>query len=238
MVDLVGWRGACGVYALIQIAISLPLHAILVPGAAHGAGSGAARASLAGDATMPETPTSTPMLARENLFAFAALAALLTIGSIVASTLSMHLLTLLQLRGMDLAAAVGVGVLLGPSQVGARLVEMTVGVGSLAAGWPGAALALCLFGAGNGIGSIARGTLPLALFGPEHYARIMGRLALPSLLAQAVSPFLASVLLDHGMAVPLLNILAGCAALNLLLMLALWRASAPARLASPSGEPA
>ena len=257
MVDHVGWRGACGVYALIQIAISLPLHAILVPGAAHGAGSGAARASLAGDATMPETPTSTPMLARENLFAFAALAALLTIGSIVASTLSMHLLTLLQLRGMDLAAAVGVGVLLGPSQVGARLVEMTfgrryhaiwtmvasvvlvtVGVGSLAAGWPGAALALCLFGAGNGIGSIARGTLPLALFGPEHYARIMGRLALPSLLAQAVSPFLASVLLDHGMAVPLLNILAGCAALNLLLRLALWRASAPARQASPSGEPA
>ena len=56
MVDHVGWRGACGVYALIQIAISLPLHAILVPGAAHGAGSGAARASLAGDATMPETP--------------------------------------------------------------------------------------------------------------------------------------------------------------------------------------
>ncbi len=204
-----------------------------------------------------EPPKGTPMLAREHLAAFAALAALLTIGSIVASTLSMHLLTLLQLRGMDLAAAVGVGVLLGPSQVGARIVEMafgrryhaiwtmvasvvlvTLGVGLLAAGWPVTALALCLFGAGNGIGSIARGTLPLALFGPEHYARIMGRLALPSLLAQAASPFLASILLDHGMAVPLLNILAACAGLNLLLMLALWRASAPARLAAPSGEPA
>jgi hypothetical protein len=61
------------------------------------------------------------------------------------------------------------------------------------------ALALILYGAGNGINSIAKGTVPLALFGPRFYARIMGRLALPQLITQACAPALVALLMEtHG----------------------------------------
>jgi hypothetical protein len=58
----------------------------------------------------------------------------------------------------------------------------------LIVGFPIAAVALALYGAGNGIGSIAKGTLPLALFGPFGYASLMGKLAMPSLIAQDCHP--------------------------------------------------
>jgi hypothetical protein len=56
--------------------------------------------------------------------------------------------------------------------------------------------ALVLYGAGIGLESIARGTLPLALFGAGGYASLMGRLAMPSLIAQAVAPSLAALLME------------------------------------------
>jgi hypothetical protein len=60
------------------------------------------------------------------------------------------------------------------------------------------ALAVVLYGAGNGIGSIARGTVPLALFGPERYAILMGRLALPLLVAMAVAPLIGGLAFQKG----------------------------------------
>lgn len=125
----------------------------------------------------------------------------------ISSMLSVHLLTLLEGRGLSLAAAVGLGALIGPSQVGARVLEMLVGrrhhpiwimILSLALIATGVmllllqisppALALILYGAGNGLHTIARGALPLVLFDPQHYALFMGRLALPSLVIQALAP--------------------------------------------------
>ena len=131
-----------------------------------------------------------------------------------ASMIAVHLLTFLQARGLGLAAAVALGALVGPSQVGARIVEMAFGrhyhpIWTMAAsvtlvaggilllllGVPILALALALYGAGNGIGSIAKGTLPLSLFGPDGYASLMGKLAMPSLLAQALSPIDSGLIL-------------------------------------------
>jgi hypothetical protein len=57
------------------------------------------------------------------------------------------------------------------------------------------AVALIAYGAGNGNWSIARGTLPLALFGTGGYAVLMGRLAMPSLIAQALAPSIGAVLI-------------------------------------------
>jgi hypothetical protein len=155
--------------------------------------------------------------------------------------ISVHLLTLLQDRGFGLAAAVSLGALVGPSQVGARVIEManrgrhhpvwtlTAAMGLIAAGlvllWGGfgaVALALVLYGAGNGIYSIARGTMPLALFGPGRYAALVGRLAMPNLLAQAFAPSLAAIVLAHFGADATLAILVGLALLNLLLVAGLW----------------
>jgi len=58
-------------------------------------------------------------------------------------------------------------------------------------------LALVFYGAGIGLESIARATLPLALFGAGDYAPIMGRLARPSLIAQAASPSIGAFLMQQ-----------------------------------------
>ena len=134
----------------------------------------------------------------------------------LSTVISVHLLTLLEARGLTLAAAVALGALVGPSQVGARFIEMmvsryhhpiwtkTLAVSLVAGGllllWIGLPLiplCLMLYGAGIGLESIARATLPLALFGPADYAPIMGRIARPSLIAQAATPSIGALLIEH-----------------------------------------
>jgi hypothetical protein len=173
--------------------------------------------------------------------AFLLLASVLTLWAITASMIAVHLLTFLQARGLELGAAVALGALVGPSQVGARVVEMTFGrhyhpvwtmvasvtlvasgVILLIIGFPILALALAAYGAGNGIGSIAKGTLPLALFGPYGYASLMGKLAMPSLLAQALSPSVGAILIEWGGPDTALGFLAGIACLNIALAGWLW----------------
>ena len=60
-----------------------------------------------------------------------------------------------------------------------------------------AAAGVVLYGAGGGIRSLARGTLPLARFGREGYATLMGRIAMPSQVAQALSPTLGALVLQQ-----------------------------------------
>ena len=91
---------------------------------------------------------------------------------------------------------------------------MALGLVLLVAGPNAAAVALVLYGAGNGIGSIAKGTVPLALFGPFHYAALMGRIARPSLIAQALAPALGAALIGAAGAGPLLPILAVLGMIN------------------------
>jgi hypothetical protein len=101
------------------------------------------------------------------------------------------------------------------------------GVILLAAGFPVLALALGLYGAGNGIGSIAKGTLPLALFGPFGYASLMGKLAMPSLIAQALSPSVGAILIESSGPGAALGFLAGMTSLNIGLVWLLWATSRP-----------
>ena len=130
------------------------------------------------------------------------------------TVVSVELLAILQAGGVAMAGAVTLGALMGPSQVAARLIELvagrrrdplwsliastvlvTAGLAVLLGPGEGAAFGIVLYGAGSGIRSIVRGTVPLALFGPDNYAALMGRLALPALLAQAASPQLGAALL-------------------------------------------
>jgi MFS family permease len=242
LVEHFGWRGACGVYAAIQVLVSLPVHAFVLPGI--GAAPPGHKPSGGADALAAQRILTGARRTR----AFLLLAAVLTLGAVTASMIGVHLLTLLQARGLELAAAVALGALVGPSQVGARVVEMAFGrhyhpiwtmvasvslvaggVVLLLVGFPILALALALYGAGNGIGSIAKGTLPLALFGPSGYASLMGRLAMPSLLAQALSPSIGAVLIEWGGPDPALGLLAGLACLNLGLVALLWAMARPGR---------
>ena len=81
-----------------------------------------------------------------------------------------------------------------------------------------------LYGAGNGIYSIARGTVPLALFGPGRYAALVGRLAQPGLAAQALAPSLGAVALAYGGADAAYMLLLALALANVALVGALWNA--------------
>ena len=183
---------------------------------------------------------------------FLLMAATITLSSVISTTLSVHLLTVLQAKGLTLAAAVGLGALVGPSQVAARAVEMVIaryhhpiwtkvaatslvaaGLAALWIGVPIIPLALALYGAGIGLESIARGTLPLAVFGPERYPVVMGRIAMPSLIAQAAAPSIGTALIETGGVNGAMRVFVASAAVNLMLAAGLFlmlRSSSRARL--------
>lgn len=202
-----GWRNACLIYAGIHLAVLLPLYVFALPKeprqelVAHGHDD--ARTAI--DRTVP---TGSKLV-------FALIALVITISSMISALLSVHLLTILQAREIALAAAVALGAIVGPAQVGARAIEMLIsrfhhpiwtkfastifvatGVGLLWLGLPVVAAVLIFYGAGIGIESIARGTLPLAVFGEHRYAAIMGRIAMPSLIGQAASPSLGAMMIQ------------------------------------------
>jgi MFS family permease len=230
----IGWRGACVAYAAIQLLVALPLYLVILP----------REAPDHVESSKPSVTTKEPGRARLRLAIL--LATTLALASLISSLLSVHLLNLLQAGGMSLATAVAFGALVGPSQVGARAIEMALaryhhpiwtkiasatfvalGVCALYAEIPIIPLALILYGAGIGLESIARGTLPLALFGSAGYASLMGRLAMPSLIAQAVAPFIGALLIAQMGAKTTVGTLAGIAVINIALAWCLaWMAAA------------
>ena len=202
LVEQIGWRGACLAYAAIALFIVLPLYVFGLPKETETPPPAAKAAQV----------TLTPRLR----YGFHLLAFNLTAASVLMTVVSVHMLTLLQARGVELAVAVALGALIGPAQVGARVIEAMIGrrfhpvwtmlaSNILAAAGLGlmfgdpslAAIGLILYGTGSGIRSIARGTLPLAMFGRDGYPTLMGKLAMPTLLAQAASPSLGALMLDH-----------------------------------------
>jgi MFS family permease len=168
------------------------------------------------------------------------LAATFAIVWFVSTAMAAHLPRLLQACGVGLAAAVAISALVGPSQVAGRLLEFGVlrrlhpllsarlavlshPVGAIAlllAGAPLAPLFAVLHGAGNGILTIAKGTLPLALFGPVGYGARQGLLMAPSRFAQALAPVLFGLCLDRwGAGALWVSTALGLAAFALLMLL-------------------
>ena len=231
LVSELGWRGACASYAVIQLCISLPLYVFALP------------KERVGDKIVPATEAEGDASMRTpSRSLFLLLATTIMIASMVSTVISVHLLTILQAHGLTMAAAVALGALVGPSQVGARFIESQIGkyhhpiwtklvsVSSVLIGlvllWgnlPLVFLTLIFYGAGIGLESIARATLPLALFGPADYAPIMGRLARPSLIAQAAAPSIGAVLIEFFGASQALAAVVIVTAANLVLALLLYR---------------
>jgi hypothetical protein len=239
LVESVGWRGTCFAYAAIHLLGTFPLHLFALPRENE---RPILREPDSNDPVVAATGTSRPRLT------FLLLAAILTTGGAIAALISFHLITMLQGTGLTLAAAVSLGTLVGPAQVGARVVEMlagrhyhpiwtlaaaalliTMGLTALWLQFPVPALALIGYGAGNGVWSIARGAVPLALFGPGGYAARMGMLAMPSLLAQAVAPLMGAVLMTAHGPEGTLTCLVALSAINILAIGLLWTASANLR---------
>lgn len=205
--EVVGWRGACFFWAGANLLLALPLHLSLPAGATFH------KPAVVGEGTEPSAAETSRM--RLNLVllavAFAAMA-------VVGSAISAHLPPLLKAMGAGPAAAVAAAALVGPAQVAARLGEFAlvrrihplasgriavlffpVGAVILLAFGPGAAaLFAVLYGAGNGLYTIVRGSLPLALFGASGYGARMGMINIPARLLQAAAPFAFSLLLERS----------------------------------------
>lgn len=134
----------------------------------------------------------------------------------VSTAMAAHLPRLLQLEGASEAQAVLAGMLIGPAQVAARVIEAwilkrshpllsarfsaalhPIGVGALYLGTGAIPAFSLLHGAGNGILTIARGTLPLAIYGPVNYGYRLGILGAPARIGQAAAPLLFGVLIER-----------------------------------------
>jgi hypothetical protein len=176
-----------------------------------------------------------------EMLIFALLAAVLSIAAGIGSIVVVHLLIFLQARGLDFAVAVSLGTLFGPAQVGARVIErlfgshyhpvwtmiascvlMAAGLLMLYGVVPALLIVILLYGAGYGISWIGRGTLPLALFGPIRFPRLMGRLAFPSLIIQALAPSAGALLIESRGVDATIGVLTLLALINVALICALW----------------
>jgi MFS family permease len=203
MEDALGWRGACLAWAGLHLALGLPLNRLLLPPAPPPGRAAAGPDAAEGAAPPPRL--AMPLLA----FVFAA-------TWFVTGAMAAHLPVLLQAAGATPAAAIAAAALVGPAQVAARVAEFGLlrrfhplvsarlatlghpfGAAALAlAGGPAAAVFAVLHGMGNGVLTIAKGTLPLAVFGPAGYGARQGLLSAPSRLLQATAPFLFGLLLE------------------------------------------
>jgi predicted MFS family arabinose efflux permease len=225
-----GWRGACFTWAALHLFLGLPLNALLPKSSsAH-----APATSAAGPAALsPGPPQPSALTVALLAYVFAA-------TWFVSTAMATHLPQMLQMAGATLAVALAAGALVGPAQVAGRLLEFGLlqrlhpllsarlaalahPLGAallLAAGAPAAMVFALLHGAGNGIMTIASGTLPLALFGAQGYGARQGWLTLPARVAQAAAPFLFGMALQSwGTGALWLTLALGlsvCAALTLL----------------------
>ena len=240
MIDHVGWRAACLIYAALHLVIALPLQMAVVRKAAVRVEPQTAQDA----ARQPKAPAGT----ENETTIFALLAVMLSISAGIGSIVIVNFMIFLQARGVDYAVAVSLGTLFGPAQVGARVIErlfgnryhpiwtmvascglMAFGLIMLLGSFPLLLLIILIYGAGYGISWIGRGTLPLALFGPERFPRLMGKLAFPSLIVQAAAPSAGALLIEISGAHVTIAVLTGLALINVVLIGLLW-ASCRARI--------
>ena len=215
-----GWSGVCWFWACVHILVGLPLNALLPSplsaSAATPAVSNTPAPSASASSSSPPITEPAPIPSKYTAFL---LAFVFAANSFVGMGLMIHMPRMLEGMGVPLAVAFTIGALVGPSQVLGRLIDfffmrrwhplvstrlaaLTHPIGGallLVFGAPFAMAFVILHGIGNGILIIARGTLPLAIFGTKGYGQRQGWLMMPSKFAQAAAPFLFGLALtDWG----------------------------------------
>jgi MFS family permease len=228
LLEWLGWRGTYLVLAAVFAFVVAPLHAFALPRVVappappvkslDGARPAAARSSPAGTI-------------------FILMAAGFALHAFVLSGMVANLLVMLERGGIDPTTVVVIGALFGPAQVVARMGDFIFAgrtdplwvarfaialmvlafllMTSAGISVPSAALFSILFGGANGIVTIARGTLPLHLFGATGYGHVLGRIARPAALLQASAPFAFATAIDVLPARAVFAIGLGCVMVSL-----------------------
>lgn len=201
---VLGWREACLIWAALNLLIALPLNRFLLPLPPMAAPRPAH--------AEPEAPVGWKPRREMFLLAF-----VFGAGWFVTGAMAAHLPGLLERAGATPFEAIAAAALVGPAQVAARAAEYVIlrrvhplvsariaaslhpiGAAALALFGPPAAMVFAaMYGAGNGLLTIARGTVPLALFGPQGYGARTGLLGAPARATQAFAPMLFGLMLDH-----------------------------------------
>ena len=204
LIESMGWRNTCFVWASLHVLLGFPLH-LSLPKAARENTQPVPQAVV--DLHAPEIRRAAPR------WMMGALASVFAITWFTSTAMATHLPVLLQMQGLTASAALGIAMLVGPAQVLARMLEfgllrhihpfhsaklaafahplgvLVIGVFGPAAAW----LFVSLHGAGNGVLTIAKGTLPLVVFGSAGYGERQGWLMVPARFAQAAAPALFGV---------------------------------------------
>jgi MFS family permease len=240
LLEAIGWRGTYLVYAALLAFISAPLHALALP---------RVRVESERPLTGSKEPSAPAALPPHGL-PFILVASAFAAYAFVPSGLSAHLLAIFARAGIDAGTVVWIGALFGPAQVGARLIEFAFGRNVhplwvvrfalavllcafallllLGISTPLAAAFALMFCGANGLVTITRGAVPLALFGASGYGRLMGRLAGPWLVMQAAAPMVMAFVVERTSDPMALALAAAFAATALVCFIAIGRPAAKA----------
>ena len=207
LIERVGWSGTYLVYALLLACVAAPLHAFALP-----------RSRFEADVPTLDGQEQPAKVLPPHGLTFILVASAFASYAFVPSGLSAHLLAIFTRTGIDAGTVVWIGALFGSAQVArgslndlrsdrirgwltfcaqriaVRLPSTLVFLRYI--GWHGAAFAL-MFGGANGLVTITRGAVPLALFGASGYGRLMGRLAGPFLLVQLAAPLVMAFVVER-----------------------------------------
>ena len=227
LIERVGWTGTYLVYAALLACVAAPLHALALP-----------RSRFEADVPLQDGQKERVKTLPTHGLPFILVASAFASYAFVPSGLSAHLLAIFGRSGIDAGTVVWIGALFGPAQVGARLIEFTFGrdlhplwvvrfaLSSLLCAFvmlallgvsTGTAAAFALmFGGANGLVTITRGAVPLALFGASGYGRLMGRLAAPFLVMQSAAPLVMAVVVERASDPAALALAAGFASIALI----------------------
>jgi MFS family permease len=210
-----GWRTTLLIFAVINLVVCLPLHWL---GLARR--ETAEQAEVANTAHAAATAPAGPVLeGAARRLAMVMFSVIVAASAVVFGALAVHLVPLLEATGLAAATAVFIASLKGVAQVGGRIWDLTlarkwhpIDVGRVSIAFMPASFAVLmlggtsattaflfvlLFGISNGLVTIMRGAVPLALFGPKGYGEVLGILATPYLLLAAVSPLAFAILVEQ-----------------------------------------
>jgi Major Facilitator Superfamily len=225
----VGWRQTLVLFAAINLAVCLPLHWF---GLARRESDQRTAAPTRGGQEVVDGP---PLEGRVRSVAIALFALIMSLNGYVFGVVSVQLVPLLEAAGLATATAVWVASLKGVAQFGGRVVEIAFGrilraitVGRIAIGILPLSLLLLLTGTGSlppvvtftllmgasqGVITIVRGAVPLALFGTKGYGAVTGVIATPVLVVGAASPTVFAWIVDRwGWGTGRVSLLVGCSA--------------------------
>jgi MFS family permease len=234
LTDTVGWRSTYLVYAGLLAFLAAPLHFLVLP-----------RSCAGPEAPLPET-AEVPVGPLPHKGASVTLvAAVFAANAFIFSGFSAHRLAIFNRLGLEASTVIAVSALVGPSQVIARLCEflfarnvhplwvarfavvmliaafIVLALFGLSA--PVAAAFIVMFGVTNGLMTIARGSVPLALFGSAGYGRMIGRMASPQLVMQSAAPLVLAFVAERGSDAAALTLIAGIVVTELVGLAAIRR---------------